>query len=52
MLDTKFIEDNFELIKQKTEQRGAVVNFETLKDLIEERKNCHQRCRNLGTQEK
>ena len=38
MLDTKFIEDNFELVKQKTEQRGAVVNFETLKDLIEERK--------------
>lgn len=38
MLDTKFIEDNFELIKQKTEQRGAIVNFETLKDLIEERK--------------
>ncbi len=38
MLDTKFIEDNFELVKQKTEQRGAVVNFETLKTLIEERK--------------
>jgi seryl-tRNA synthetase len=38
MLDIKFIEDNYELVRQKTEQRGATVEFESLTELIEKRK--------------
>jgi len=38
MLDTNFIEDNLELVKKKTEQRRTVVDFESLKSLIEKRK--------------
>ncbi|NIP39188.1 MAG: serine--tRNA ligase [Candidatus Dadabacteria bacterium] len=38
MLDMKFIEDNFELLVQKTENRRTKVDFEALKILIENRK--------------
>lgn len=38
MLDIKFIEDNFDLVITKTEQRNTKVDFDTLKELIDKRK--------------
>lgn len=38
MLDTKFIEENIELVIRKTEQRGTKIDFDAVKDLILERR--------------
>jgi seryl-tRNA synthetase len=38
MLDTKFIEDNLDLVVEKTKQRHTIVDFEMVKEFIKQRK--------------